>query len=126
VALALVYLFALRVCGFTSDVVKGKSRVCGSSTCGLYILRVCVFMGGVVKGKSRVCGSSTCGVCALGEYGFMGGIIKGKSRVCGSSTRVFVCPVGMWLYGQCYGKPRILVLAQVSWYFQVLCVSLGS
>jgi hypothetical protein len=31
VALALVYLFALRVCGFTGD-VRGKSRVCGSST----------------------------------------------------------------------------------------------
>jgi hypothetical protein len=31
VALALV-LFALRVCGFTGG-VKGKSRVCGSSTC---------------------------------------------------------------------------------------------
>jgi hypothetical protein len=47
VALALVYLFALRVCGFTRSVVKGKSKVCGSS------------------------------------------------------TRVFVCPVGMWLYGWC-------------------------
>jgi hypothetical protein len=27
--------------------------------------------------------------------------IQGKSRACGSSTRVFVCPAGMWLYGQC-------------------------
>jgi hypothetical protein len=33
VALALVYLFALRVCGFTGGVVKGKFRVCGSNTC---------------------------------------------------------------------------------------------
>jgi hypothetical protein len=32
VALALVYLFALRVCGFTGSVLKGKSMVCGSST----------------------------------------------------------------------------------------------
>jgi hypothetical protein len=32
VALAVVYLFALRVCGFTGGVVKGKSRVCGSSS----------------------------------------------------------------------------------------------
>jgi hypothetical protein len=47
VALALVYLFALRVCSFTGGIVKGKSRVCGFSTC------------------------------------------------------VFVCPVGMWLYGRC-------------------------
>jgi len=33
VALALVYLFALRVCDFTGGVIRGKSRVCGSSTC---------------------------------------------------------------------------------------------
>jgi len=26
-----VYLFVLRVCGFTGGVVKGKSRVCGFS-----------------------------------------------------------------------------------------------
>jgi hypothetical protein len=45
VALTLVYLFALRVCGFTVG-VKGKSRVCG--------------LTGSVKGKSRVSGSSTC------------------------------------------------------------------
>jgi hypothetical protein len=32
----------------------------------------------------------------------------------------------MWLYGRCYGKPKIVALAQVSWYFRVLCVSLGS
>jgi hypothetical protein len=34
VALALVHLFALRVCDFTGG-VKGKSRVCGSNTCVL-------------------------------------------------------------------------------------------
>jgi hypothetical protein len=48
VALALVYLFALRVCGFTGSVVKGKSRVCGSNTCVLCALRVCGFTGGVM------------------------------------------------------------------------------
>jgi hypothetical protein len=48
VALALVYFFALQVCGFTSGVVKGKSRVCGSSTYGLCALRVCGFTGGVM------------------------------------------------------------------------------
>jgi hypothetical protein len=36
-----VYLFALRVCGFTGGVVKGKSRVSGSST------RVFVFPAGM-------------------------------------------------------------------------------
>jgi hypothetical protein len=46
--------------------------------------------------------------------GFTGGVVKGKSRVCGSSTRVFVCLAGMWLYGRCYGKSRIVALAQVS------------
>jgi hypothetical protein len=71
VALALVYLFALRVCGFT------------------------------------------------------GGVVKGKSRVCGSSTRVFVCLASMWLYGQCYGKSRVVTLAHASLYFWALCVSLG-
>jgi len=40
VALALVYLFALQVCGFTGGVVQGKSRVCGSSICVLCALRV--------------------------------------------------------------------------------------
>jgi hypothetical protein len=74
VALALAYLFALRVCGFTGGVVKGKSRVCGSST------------------RVFVCPA----VC-----GFTGGDVKDKSRVCGSSTRVFVCPAGMWLYWRC-------------------------
>jgi hypothetical protein len=39
-ALALVYLFALRVCGFTGGVVQDKSRVCGSSTCVLCALWV--------------------------------------------------------------------------------------
>jgi hypothetical protein len=48
VALALVYLFALRVCGFTGGVVKGKSRVCGSSTYELGALWVCGFMGDVM------------------------------------------------------------------------------
>jgi len=48
VALALVYLFALRVCGFTSSVVQGKSMVCGSSTCELGALRVCGFTSGVM------------------------------------------------------------------------------
>jgi hypothetical protein len=48
VALALVYLFALRVCGFTGGVVKGESRVCRSSTCVLCALRVVAFMGGVM------------------------------------------------------------------------------
>jgi len=32
-ALALVYLFALRVCGFTGGVIRGKFRLCGSSNC---------------------------------------------------------------------------------------------
>jgi hypothetical protein len=62
---------------------------------------------------------------ALLVCGFTGGVVKDKSRVCGSSTRVFVCPAGMWLYGRCYGKPRVVALAQVSWYSRVLCVSLG-
>jgi hypothetical protein len=61
-------LFALPVCGFTGGVVKGKPRVCSSSTCVLFALRVCGSMGGVVKDKPRVCSSSTC---------------------------VFVCPAGM-------------------------------
>jgi len=51
---------------------------------------------------------------ALRVCGFTGGVVKGKSRVCGSSTRVFVCLAGMWLYGRCYGKSRIVALAQVS------------
>jgi len=47
VALALVYLFALQVCGFTGGVVEGKSRVCGSSTrvfvcpAGMWLYRRC-------------------------------------------------------------------------------------
>jgi hypothetical protein len=69
-----VYLFALRVCSFTGSVVKGKPKVCSSSTCVLFALRVCGFTGGVVKGKSRISGSSTC---------------------------VFVCLVSIWLYGLC-------------------------
>jgi hypothetical protein len=36
--------------------------------------------------------------------GFMGSVIQGKSRVCDSSTHVFVCSVGMWLYGWCYTR----------------------
>jgi hypothetical protein len=41
VALVFVYLFALRVYGFTGGVVKGKSRVCGSNT------RVFVYLAGM-------------------------------------------------------------------------------
>jgi hypothetical protein len=51
---------------------------------------------------------------ALGVCGFTSGVVKGKSRVSGSSTRVFVCPVGMWLYEQCYGKSRVVTLAHAS------------
>lgn len=47
-ALALVYLFALGVCGFTDGVVKGKSMVCDSSTYELVALQVCGFMDGVM------------------------------------------------------------------------------
>jgi hypothetical protein len=53
VALTLVYLFVLRVCGFTGGVIRGKSRVCGSSTCILLPLQVCGFTDGV-NGKPRV------------------------------------------------------------------------
>jgi hypothetical protein len=60
-----VYLFALRVCSFTGSVVKGKPKVCSSSTCVLFALRVYAFTGGVVKGKPRVCSSSTCVLFAL-------------------------------------------------------------
>jgi hypothetical protein len=45
VALALMYLIALWICGFTGS-VKGKPRVCGFNTCVLFALRVCGFMGG--------------------------------------------------------------------------------
>jgi hypothetical protein len=75
VAPALVYLFALWVYGFTGGVVKGKSRVCGSSTRVFIALRVRGFIGSVVKGKSRVCGSNTCGLCALLVCGFTGGVM---------------------------------------------------
>jgi hypothetical protein len=43
VALALVYFFALRICGFTGGVVQGKPRICGSSTGEL------VFLGSMRK-----------------------------------------------------------------------------
>jgi len=72
VALALVYLFALRVYGFMCSVVKGSLGYVALALVYLFALRVCGFTGSVVKGKFRVCGSSTC---------------------------VFVCPAGMWLYG---------------------------
>jgi hypothetical protein len=51
---------------------------------------------------------------ALRVCGFIGGVVKGKSRVCGSRACVFVCPTGMWLYGQCYGKSKVVTLAHVS------------
>jgi len=75
VALALMYLFALRVSDFTGGIVKGKFRVCGSSTCVFVTLRVRGFTDSVVKGRSRVCGSSTCGLCALRVCGFTGGVM---------------------------------------------------
>jgi hypothetical protein len=71
VALAVVYLFALRECGFTGGVVKVSLGYVVLALAYLFALRVCGFTGGV----------------------------KGKSRVCGSSTCVFVCPADMWFTG---------------------------
>jgi hypothetical protein len=34
-------------------------------------------------------------------------------------------PCGSQLYEWCYGKHRVVAPAHVSWYSQVLCVSLG-
>jgi NADH:ubiquinone oxidoreductase subunit 6 (subunit J) len=49
VALALVYLFALQVCGFTGGVVKGKSiGYVALALVYLLALRVCGFTGGVM------------------------------------------------------------------------------
>jgi hypothetical protein len=62
-----VYLFALRVCGFTCGVVKGKS----------YVALALVYL------------------FALQVRGFTGSVVQGKSRVCGSSTHEFICPAGM-------------------------------
>jgi hypothetical protein len=48
VALALVYLFALLVCGFTGGVVKGKSRYVALALVYLFVLRICGFTGDVM------------------------------------------------------------------------------
>jgi len=77
-----VYLFALRVCSFTGR-VKGKSRVCGFSTC---VLVPCGYVALQEVLKVSL-GYATLALCigALRVCGFTGGV-KGKSRVCGSST----------------------------------------
>jgi hypothetical protein len=61
-------------------------------------LRVCGFTGGV-KGKSRVCGSSTyvwlpCGYVALRA------VLKVILRYVALAL-VCSCPAGMWLYRRC-------------------------
>jgi hypothetical protein len=61
--------------------VKGKYRVCGSSTCVLFALRVCGFTGGV-KGKPRVRGSSTCVLFALRICDFKGGVYRYSCVLC--------------------------------------------
>jgi hypothetical protein len=74
VALALVYCcLALLVCGFTGG-VKGKSRVCGSSTCVLM----------------------PCGYVALRA------LLKKVSLGYMAPALVYCCLAGMWLYRRCY------------------------
>jgi len=55
-------------------------------------------MGGV-KGKSRVCGSSTC-VLLPYKYVALWAVLK-VSLGYVALALVHCCPAGMWLYGRC-------------------------
>jgi hypothetical protein len=59
-------------------------------------LRVCGFMGNV-KGKSRVCGSSTFVLLSC-EYVALLVVLK-VSLGYVALALVYCCPVGIWLYG---------------------------
>jgi hypothetical protein len=61
-------------------------------------LRVCGFTGSV-KGKSRVCGSSTCVLLPCGHVALQ--VVLKVSLGCVALALVYCCHVGMWLYWRC-------------------------
>jgi hypothetical protein len=61
-------------------------------------LQICGFMGGV-KGKSRICGSSTCVLLSC-EYVALLAVLK-VSLGYVALALVYCCSVNMWLYGWC-------------------------